>query len=183
MDYEAKLDLRIIKTKKNIRDAFLALRTKNALEKIRVKRLCELALINKTTFYKHYQDIFALSEEIENETILSILDNFANINSLFLDTDAFIYGLYSAFLSHGEIINTLFSGRMNVLIDKVERQLVKHYPALGTTPEKEILLSFLIKGASNVLMEAKYEETMMLTTLTRVARHIIHDMEIPAAPQ
>ncbi len=171
------MDLRIVKTRKTIRGVFLALREKNALEKMRVNKLCEMALINKTTFYKHYQDIYALSGEIENETIQGILDDFASVNTLFSDTDGFIRGLYAAFKSREQLIMTLFSGRMNVLVDKVEQQLVRHYPALGTSPEKEILLSFLIKGASSVLMEARFEEETMLTTLTKVARQIIGCIE------
>jgi AcrR family transcriptional regulator len=167
------MDLRVMKTRNNIRTAFLELRSTIMLEKIRVNHLCSLAMINKTTFYKHYQDVFALSEEIENDSILAIMDSFANINALYADPDAFITGMYSAFKAHEELIFTLFSGRMNVLINKVEKQLLTHYPAIGLEPQKEILLSFLIKGASNVLMDAKFEETIMLNTLTGVAKHII----------
>jgi len=64
-----------------------------------------------------------------------------------------------------------------VLLDIVERHLVVHYPAIGMTPQKAILLTFLIKGASHVLMEAKYEETIMLNTLTGIARQIIQTMQ------
>ena len=173
------MDLRIIKTRNNIRGAFIELRAANALEKMRVKRLCEAAMINKTTFYKHYQDIYALSEEIEDETITAIMNSFENIDDLYADPERFMTGLYAAFVTHKELIFTLFSGRMNVLLEKVQRQLVAHYPAIGLEPHKEILLSFLIKGASHVLMEAKYEEKMMLQTLTRVARQIIESMEEP----
>lgn len=172
------MDLRIVKTRRNIREAFLELRSKNALEKVRVTRLCELALINKTTFYKHYQDIYALSEEIENETILSIMNSFEHINSLFTDPDAFMKGLYYAFKSHEELILILFAERMNILIDKVERQLIVHYPWISSIPEKEIVLSFLLWGASHVLMEPKYEETVLLDSLTRVAKHVIAFIDV-----
>ena len=74
--------MRILKTRKNIRKAFLKLRSKNTLEIIKVTELCELALINKTAFYKHYQDIHALSDEIKNETIASIMGNFEQMHSL-----------------------------------------------------------------------------------------------------
>ena len=119
----AIMDLRIVKTRKNIRDAFLELRSVYMLEKIKVTKLCELALINKTTFYNHYQDIYALSEEIEDETISSIMNNFQHLNGLFSDPDAFMKGLYYAFKSHEKLILTLFSGRMDILINKVEKQL------------------------------------------------------------
>jgi hypothetical protein len=167
------MDLRIVKTRKNIREAFLELRSRNALEKIKVKELCELALINKTTFYKHYQDIYALSEEIENETILAIMSSFEQMNSLFTDPDSFIKGLYYAFKAHEGLIMSLFSGRMNVLIDKAERQLKIHYPLFSGMPEKEIILSFLLRGASHVLIESRYDETVLLDTLSKVTKQII----------
>ena len=63
------MDLRIEKTKKSIRNAFIELRTKKPLEKITVKELCALACINKSTFYSHYEDIYALSEAMEQETV------------------------------------------------------------------------------------------------------------------
>lgn len=167
------MDLRIIKTKKNIREAFLELRSKNLLEKIKVTKLCELALINKTTFYNHYSDIYALSEEIENETIRSIMDNFEHMNSLFNDPDEFIKGLYYAFKSQEALIMILFSERMNVLIDKVERQLKVHYPQINGMPEKEIMLSFLLWGGSHVLMASRYDETVLLNTLSKITNQVI----------
>lgn len=167
------MDLRIVKTRRNIREAFFELRSKHALEKVRVTRLCELALINKTTFYKHYQDIYALSEEIENETILSIMNNFEHMDSLFTAPERFMMGLYCAFKAHEEIIMILFSGRLNNLISKVEKQLIDHYPSISSTPENEIVLSFLLWGAAHVLMESNYDETLLLDTSTRIAKHVI----------
>ncbi len=174
------MDLRIVKTRNAIRAAFLELRAKQALEKIKVKRLCELALINKTTFYKHYQDIYALSEEIENETILSLVNSFEHINALFSDPESFMKGLYFTFKAHEDLILTLFSGRMDILIDKIERLLIAHYPWISRTLEKEIVLSFLLWGASHVLIESRYDETAMLDTLTRVAKQTITFMDVQA---
>jgi hypothetical protein len=167
------MDLRIVKTRRNIREAFFELRSKNALEKIRVAKLCEFALINKTTFYKHYQDIYALSEEIENETILAIMSSFSQPGALFTDPNGFIQGLYFAFKSHDKVINTLFSGRMNTLIDKVDRQLKLQYPQLSSNPERDMIVSFLVWGASHVFMESGYEESIMFATLSRVADQVM----------
>jgi len=172
------MDLRIVKTRKNIREAFLQLRSQYALEKIKVTGLCELALINKTTFYQHYQDIYALSEEIENETIVSIMDSFEHMNTLFTDPEGFMKGLYFAFKAHEELIVILFSGRMNILIAKVERQLIVHYPQISDVPEKEILLSFLLWGGSHVLIESRYEESALLNTLTKAANQIISFIDV-----
>mgnify|MGYP000329139790 CR=1 FL=1 len=61
------------KTKGSIVNAFLSLRAKKPLEKITVKELCQLARINKSTFYTHYPDIFALSYALEGEVVEAIL--------------------------------------------------------------------------------------------------------------
>ena len=53
------MDIRTEKTENAIKSAFLELRAKRPLEKITVKELCALARINKSTFYTHYQDIYA----------------------------------------------------------------------------------------------------------------------------
>ncbi len=171
------MDLRIVKTRNNIREAFFELRSQNALEDIKVTKLCRLALINKTTFYKHYQDIYALSEEIENETILSTMNSFEHMDSLFTDPDGFIKGLYYAFMSQERLIKTLFSGRMNILIDKAEKQLILHYPSFGGMPEKEIMLSFLLWGASHVLMESSEEEAVLLDTVSKITQRIITSVD------
>ena len=51
------MDLRVTKTQRAIRAAFLELREKKPLEKITVKELCQRAEIHKSTFYDHYADV------------------------------------------------------------------------------------------------------------------------------
>jgi hypothetical protein len=166
------MDLRIVKTKKNINESFLQLRSKNALEKIRVTELCDLAIINKTTFYKHYQDIYALSEEIENETLASIFNDFEDLGELFSSPQYFIKGLINAFHSHEKIILILFSDRMNVLVEKVEKQLKAFYLSKNNTPEEDIIISFLIGGATHVLLKPKYDEIIVINTLSNILSSI-----------
>ena len=48
------MDIRIEKTDRAIEKAFLELRAKTPLEKIKIKDLCALACVNKSTFYAHY---------------------------------------------------------------------------------------------------------------------------------
>ena len=53
-------DLRVIKTKESIEQAFLSLLAKKPLQKISVVELAREARINKGTFYLHYTDIYDL---------------------------------------------------------------------------------------------------------------------------
>ena len=67
------MDIRIARTDRAIEQAFMELREKNPLEKIKIKDLCAMACINKSTFYAHYEDIYALANALENKLIESIL--------------------------------------------------------------------------------------------------------------
>jgi AcrR family transcriptional regulator len=59
-----------IKNKKAIQKAFAdLLLEKNDINKITVKEIVERADISKSTFYAHYQDIYAVEEELEIEII------------------------------------------------------------------------------------------------------------------
>ena len=60
------MDLRVQRTRMNIRDAFIELRSRKPIEKITVKELAEAAFINKATFYQHYADLYDLSESMED---------------------------------------------------------------------------------------------------------------------
>ena len=51
------MDIRIARTDRAIEQAFMELREKNPLEKIKIKDLCGMACINKSTFYAQYEDI------------------------------------------------------------------------------------------------------------------------------
>ena len=57
-----KEDLRVIKTKKLIRKSFVELSKKINYQKISVKDLCDNAMINRNTFYLHYQPMLTIYE-------------------------------------------------------------------------------------------------------------------------
>lgn len=64
-------DHRVRVTKMLLRKAFTGLLSQKPIQSISVKELCMLASVNRSTFYTHYQDIYALLEEIENDMYLS----------------------------------------------------------------------------------------------------------------
>lgn len=57
-------DLRVVRTKMSIRNAFMELIKKKPVGKITVTELARAAMINKGTFYLHYQDIPDLYKEV-----------------------------------------------------------------------------------------------------------------------
>ncbi len=70
------MDIRIMKTKKAIKEAFYTLLEKKPIEKITVTELTDLAQIGRMTFYLHYADIYALNEAIETEILNEISEIF-----------------------------------------------------------------------------------------------------------
>jgi len=55
-------DLRVRKTRKNIENAFISLLTEKDFHKITVQDILDRALVNRSTFYKHYMDKYQLAE-------------------------------------------------------------------------------------------------------------------------
>ena len=69
-------DARVRYTKMVIVQNFARLLKEKPINKITVKEICNLAQINRTTFYKHYLDVYDLLDKIEAqflEELLSVL--------------------------------------------------------------------------------------------------------------
>ena len=62
-----KSDKRFSKTEQKIKEAFKALLRKKPMHQISVKELCTNAQINRSTFYDHYSDVYALLDEVERD--------------------------------------------------------------------------------------------------------------------
>lgn len=62
-----KIDLRILKTQKAIKTAFKEMLLEMPYEKITIKELCQRAVINRKTFYLHYDSIEDVLEEFQEE--------------------------------------------------------------------------------------------------------------------
>ncbi len=149
------MDKRIEKTKKAIKEAFLELRTKKPLEKISVKELCEIAYINKSTFYSHYEDIHALSDALEYELVLSVVSSIPkDLDYTFTNPELFTREVTLAFIKYMPQIKVLFSGKNQTHLASHLEKIIKYliyskYPEYKNDIEKNILLSYCIHGAYN----------------------------------
>src|SRR5436305_12204831 len=56
-------DLRVRRTHRLLWEALMAELSERAFEQITVKDICERAMVHRTTFYKHYEDKYALLEQ------------------------------------------------------------------------------------------------------------------------
>ena len=68
MDNLKKTDARIIKTRRDLRESLLRIIEKKPFDKINVSEICADAMVNRMTFYKHYNDKY----DLLNDVILDI---------------------------------------------------------------------------------------------------------------
>lgn len=170
------MDLRIKKTEQAVKNAFIELRAKKPLEKITVKELCSLALINKSTFYSHYKDIYALSEAIEQETVASIIGSIGLLEDYTPEkSDIYTRELCLAFMSQTSLIRILFSGReqshLGHRLDTALKELIfRKYPEYREDMSKQILLSYSIQGAYHAYLNNPDADT---DTFVRTVENIV----------
>ena len=161
------MDLRIIKTRNQIRTAFLSLRDKLMPEKIRVKDICDKAMINKTTFYKYYEDSSDLCNEIEEDAIQIVLESFTCKDLLFDDPKKYFSDLVSVLERQASELKVIFRGKQEIFSSKLSEKLIRLYDNSSSSLEDKIKLSFAIGGfvriANNHMFENKKYDVEMLS--------------------
>ena len=73
-DEHHKVDIRVIKTKKAIREGVLRLLSEKPIDEISITELAQEAQINRKTFYNYYQSPHQVLDELESE----IVEEFVN---------------------------------------------------------------------------------------------------------
>ncbi len=157
------MDLRVQKTKKNIRDAFLELRAQKPLERITVKELSERAMINKATFYTHYKDVYDLQEQLEDEAVKEAINNSTfRPESLYTDPREGTMELMRSMIAQKDVFNTIFmNGREHYYSDKIDRNIkdfiYQKYPEFRDNVKVNALLTILTYGCFSAYI--KYNGT------------------------
>lgn len=157
-----KADLRYIKTEKLIEDTYLNLKRKYH-RPIKVSELCEAALINKTTFYTHYETMEALHTHICKKEVGRIIESCPNIDEAFSDTARFVKSFVSAMQSCSPLLDALFHEDIPGQINTIESILLKHYLGRGVSPKQELKMIFAFGGAAKLLIPEQSEERIQLT--------------------
>ena len=70
-----KVDRRVRKTKRQLRQALTVLLQEKPIKDITVREIADMVDINRGTFYLHYKDVFDMLEQIEND----IFDEFNDL--------------------------------------------------------------------------------------------------------
>jgi len=148
------MDLRIQKTLRNIREAFIGLAKEKPMDDITVKELCERALINKATFYLHYENLNELIVMLEDEYVKDITGEIDFAELFYTDPEQFLLKLWQSYRvnPNGAF---LMRGRrgwdlMNLLIESLRRSIEQAHPDIKNIPGADIALTFCVYGVSSV---------------------------------
>ncbi|WP_026883908.1 TetR family transcriptional regulator [Clostridium akagii] len=113
-----KIDLRILKTHRTIKNAFSNLLLVKGFKNITVQNICDEAVIGRSTFYDHYHDKYDLLskmlEEVEDEFKSYIKSRFDLNNSQDFTT------IVSNMIKHFYTQKTIMMGLLNVHTESVD---------------------------------------------------------------
>lgn len=118
---EPKKDLRIIKTENLLYDTLVKLMKNTPFEKIKVSDICNLALINRSTFYAHYNDKYELLVDLI-ENLKENLRNALDKNEHIVNTKNYYIEMIKLLMDHIDekkdiYYSILISNRNSIVID------------------------------------------------------------------
>lgn len=128
-----KEDLRKVKTHLAIDDAFTTLIKEKNFDNITVKDISEKAMVNRGTFYMHYEDKYDLLEHYEEELLAGLsknmIDNIEDSHKLTIDmTRQIAKETFEYVNSHHEKIIALFNNPgIKRFEDKIAEYMAGYY--------------------------------------------------------
>lgn len=158
-----KNDLRVIKTKKNLYEALITLMKEKTFEEIKVADICKKALINRSTFYTHYQDKYELLYELINN-LKEELKKGIEFKEANLDSREYFFKLINLFLNHLEKYQDIYADillknrnslimdiLLRVIHDDILEQITKD--KFKVNVPKEIISKFYLGGLVYLIFE------------------------------
>lgn len=150
---QKKLDLRVIKTKKSLYEALLELMEEKPFEEIKVSDLCTKAIINRSTFYAHFDDKYTLLADLIKELKESLkkeLEKNTNISN----SKEYYMAVIELLLNHMEekkeiyhaiVIQNKHSIAMDMIYDTLNEDITKRIEKDKKEKLKNIPSNFISK--------------------------------------
>jgi len=153
------MDRRTKYTKKVIKDSFLELLEEKDITKVTVSELCEIADINRATFYRYYIDIFDLLEKIKVEFVKEIQDSYKDFSSDQKTLYDYVLALLQVCSNNKKLVKILFSTKQSsyflddILEDAYERCKAKWEKDINNIKEEdeEYATVFIFNGTLGIV--------------------------------
>ena len=142
-------DLRIVKTKTNIKNSLIDLLAEKNISKITVTELAERAMINRKTFYRHYRTVQSVVDDINYDIINSVVELAKNSDR---DSNNLVNQLNFIGLSiveNKEKINKILKNSPEVFGSGRSVELLKRFIEVSIRPvlnfKNEVKLKYLVE--------------------------------------
>ena len=149
-----KNDLRFQKTELAIRNAYISLKKRNK-SAVKVVDLCDAAMINKTTFYAHYETIEHLHKTICNEFVSEVLMTSRGLEIFSVDLKAAMYSILEQFTKRMSYIKMLYGENFYEFVNDFERLFLKAVLENNNNEDYELAVRFCIGGAFRLFLTEK----------------------------
>ncbi|MGN0708988.1 MAG: TetR/AcrR family transcriptional regulator [Anaerovoracaceae bacterium] len=155
-----KEDLRVVKTKKDIKDAMRRLLAEKEFDRITVTEICNEAMTSRITFYRYYGDKYDLLDDLFSDLADMVMDQFAEIQKGkedpgFVESmDDLLTCFLDAYRDINDIINNVSILNNAVLLypyyhfmKEITEKILKRYKnAVVMTVPVERIMDFLVFG-------------------------------------
>ena len=145
-----KNDLRFQKTELLIKTTYSNLKKRGSTV-VKVKDLCDTAMINKTTFYAHYETIEHLHKAVCMDFVTRILTQNPYIEKIQSETRTFVYSILNAFVEEMSTVERLYGDDMHALVNDIESVLMERFIQNSVDEDYELSIRFCIGGAFRLL--------------------------------
>ena len=143
-------------TQRVIKEAFVKLLKKRPIEKISVGELCEMAGINRSTFYRRYADIYALLDAFCDEYFellyMNIAAQYDPDGQFEANAEQLILQGFAVTEQHKDIYRLLLCDQPSArLLYRLTDAMYQHYKtaheeAYPSSPDADIHYRFLVSG-------------------------------------
>ena len=188
-----KEDLRVRKTKANLYKGLLKMLEQKSFEDIKIIDICNVSLINRSTFYDHFNDKYELlssylkdvSERLADNLVSSIQDKkYTSVKSYYLAIIKshldYLYNDVSRAASVKIIKNNLHSVASDMLVDFtlsiVANNLKENYVNESDMPI-EVIASFYVNAATKVCLNYITEENFNQKDLFSYLEQLIPELD------
>ena len=143
-------------------EALIALLEEKDLEYITVKEICRQAGVNRSTFYLHYEDVYALLDEIGENLIASA--NLTEISELELSDQDSIHHIILHLVRIVEknigfyrvcVLERRTATRLpKQITDELNKTIIKKWEdkgILGDFPDKQYIIDFIQAGFNSII--------------------------------
>ena len=159
---QERTDLRVVKTKKILFASLLKLMKCKNFEKIKISDICEESLINRSTFYAHYEDKYELLIELFEEQMQALLKELEDNENMTFSKE-YLMELLNILIDYidenRETYSAILSNNRNgilidFLIDTIERdvsdRLKRSNEIIDSTLPLDIIVKFYTGGLINI---------------------------------